>query len=364
MDIAYTLKNASERRNEQFKPEGQLSFGQLRTDHMFLIDYENSSWKNPRVVPYANIPIAPGAISIHYGQSLFEGAKAFMHDDGEIYTFRIDKNAKRLNVSADILCMPSLDEEMQMKGIHALIDVDRLWFPLQDGASLYIRPFMFATEDSLGVHPSGKYIFCVILSPSGAYYPAGFTKPIKLLITKKFHRAVSGGTGAAKASGNYAASLKAGEFAKKFGASQVLFLDSENKYIEEAGAMNHFHVEKDGTVVIPEFTDTILKSITSESIIELQKKIGLKVVQKRVLLDEFIESVKSGDIVEAGGFGTAAVISPVGEYVFEDGSSITVGDGKVGKFAKQIYEYYVGVQTGKIKGPDGWLKKVEINNLG
>jgi branched-chain amino acid aminotransferase len=362
MQIDYKLKSKSDRRSEPFKPTSTLSFGQLRTDHMFLVNYEDSKWQNARIVPYSDIPVPPGAIAIHYGQALFEGAKAFMHDDGEIYTFRIDKNAKRLNISAEILCMPKIDEEVQIKAIHALIDVDRLWFPIQEGASLYIRPFMFATEDSLGVHPSSKYIFGVILSPSGPYYPAGFTKPIKLLITKQFHRAVSGGTGAAKAAGNYAASLRAGEFAKKFGASQVLYLDSENKYIEEAGAMNHFHIEKDGTVVIPEFTDTILRSITSESIIELQDSLGLRVIQKRILLDEFIDKVKSGGIIEAGGFGTAAVISPVGEYVFEDGSSITVGDGKVGKFTKKIYELYTSIQNGKIKGPEGWLKKVERFN--
>ncbi len=357
MEIRYELKK--DRRTEPLVSDKVLPFGVLRTDHMFVMDYEDGEWRNPRIVPYENIEIAPGAITLHYGQAIFEGAKAFQHEDGEIYTFRIDKNAKRMNHSADVVCIPHIPEEVQIEAIHALIDVDRIWFPQQEGASLYIRPFIFATQDSLGVHPSTSYRFMVILSPSGPYYPEGFTKPIKLLITEKFHRAAPGGTGSAKVAGNYAASLKAGEFAKRFGASQVLYLDVTNTYIEEAGAMNHFHITKDGELVIPEFVDTVLRSITSESIMELSDKIGIKSTQKRVKIKEFIEGVKSGEIVEAGGFGTAAVVSPVGEYVFEDGSSLTVGNGEIGELTRRIYEYYTGIQTGKIEAPEGWLRKVE-----
>jgi branched-chain amino acid aminotransferase len=283
-----------------------------------------------------------------------------MHDDGEIYTFRIDKNAKRLNISSEILCIPEIPEEMQIEAIMSLIDVDRLWFPIQEGASLYIRPFVFATEDALGVRPSKTYTFSVILSPSGPYYADGFTKAIRLLITEKFHRAVSGGTGNSKAAGNYAASLRAGQFAAKFGASQVLYLDASNERIEEVGAMNHFHITKEGTIVIPEFTDTILKSITSESIIELNKEVlGHDVKQDTIYIKDFVEQVKSGDIIEAGGFGTAAVISPVGSYVFEDNTIITVGNGEVGEINKHIYQIYTDIQTGKRTAPSGWLKKVE-----
>ncbi len=357
MDIKYELKK--ERRTEALEPKEPLPFGVLRTDHMFIMDYEDGEWQNARIVPYGDIPIAPGAITLHYGQAIFEGAKAFCHEDGEIYTFRIDKNAKRMNISADIVCIPNIPEEFQIEAIHSLIDVDRLWFPKQEGASLYIRPFIFATQDSLGVHPSNSYKFMVILSPSGPYYPAGFTKPIKLLITEKFHRAAPGGTGSSKAAGNYAASLRAGEFAKQFGASQVLYLDTTNTYIEEAGAMNHFHIKKDGEVIIPEFVDSVLRSITSESIMELSDRLNMKVTQERVKIKEFIEDVKTKNIIEAGGLGTAAVISPVGEYVFEDGSSLVVVDGNIGENTKKIYEYYTGIQTGKIEAPDGWLKKVE-----
>jgi branched-chain amino acid aminotransferase len=306
--------------------------------------------------------MSPGAITLHYGQAIFEGAKAFMHDDGEIYAFRIDKNAKRLNVSGEILCIPPIDEDIQIEAISALIDVDRLWFPIQEGASLYIRPFIFATEDALGVRPSNSYTFCVILSPSGPYYADGFNKAIRLLITEKFHRAVSGGTGTSKAAGNYAASLRAGQFAAKYGASQVLYLDANNEKIEEVGAMNHFHILKDGTIIIPEFTDTILKSITSESIIELGKEnLGLDVKQETVFLRDFVDKVSSGEIIEAGGFGTAAVISPVGSYIFEDESVITVGNGEVGELNKKIYKIYTDIQTGKAEPPKDWLFKIERN---
>ncbi len=359
MEIKYELKDKSQRRTEPLKPNEPLPFGVLRTDHMFIMDYEDGQWKNARIVPYGDIPIAPGATTLHYGQAIFEGVKAFQHDDGEIYTFRLDKNAQRMNRSADILCIPNIPEEIQIEAVHALIDIDRLWFPHQEGASLYIRPFIFATQDSLGVHPSSSYKFMVILSPSGPYYPAGFTKPIKLLITEKFHRAAPGGTGSSKAAGNYAASLKAGEFAKEFGASQVLYLDTTNIYIEEAGAMNHFHITREGDVVIPEFVDSVLRSITSESIIELADTLNINVTQKRVKIKEFIEAVKNKNITEAGGLGTAAVISPVGEYVFEDATSITVGNGEVGEVTKKIYEYYTGIQTGKVEAPKGWLQKVE-----
>ncbi|WP_076541918.1 branched-chain amino acid aminotransferase [Shewanella sp. UCD-KL21] len=359
MDIKYNLKAASSRRTEQFKPEGNVGFGNLRTDHMFLMDYRDGQWCDPRIEPYAPFEMAPGAIALHYGQSIFEGAKAFKHDDGEIYTFRLDKNAQRLNTSADILCIPNLDEDIQLQAINALIDVDRLWFPMQDGACLYIRPFIFATEDRLSVSPSLNFTFCVILSPSGAYYADGVNKAIRLLISKKFHRAVSGGTGASKAAGNYAASLRAGQAAAEYGAAQVLYLDANNKQIEEVGAMNHFHILKDGTVIIPTFTDTILKSITSQSMLEIGHLLGCEVRQETIMLDKFIADIEAGEIVEAGGFGTAAVVSPVGSYIFEDGRIVTVGDGEVGPCIKRIYQIFTQLQNGELEGPEGWVKRVE-----
>lgn len=358
MDIIYNLKPASERRTTAFTPVDEIGFGKLRTDHMFVMDYVDGQWQSPRIEAYSSFEMAPGAMVLHYGQAVFEGAKAFQHQDGEIYTFRLDKNAERLNRSADILCIPQLPEGVMLDAVNALIDVDRLWFPKQEGACLYIRPFIFATEDRLSVSPSIKYTFCVMLSPSGAYYADGVNNAIRLLITTKYHRAVSGGTGSSKAAGNYAASLRAGKEAAEYGAAQVLYLDASNTQIEEVGAMNHFHILKDGTVIIPKFTDTILKSITSQSIIELAELLGCEVRQETVMLDKFIADIESGEIIEAGGFGTAAVVSAVGSYIFEDGRVITVGDGKVGQHVNKIYQLYTDIQQGRVNAPDSWVKLV------
>ena len=358
MKIRYDLKPAAQRRTTPFKPEGPLSFGQLRTDHMFLMDFEDGGWRDPRIVPYGPFSLDPGAVVLHYSQEIFEGAKAFKHADGEIYAFRIDKNAERMNRSAPGVCMPTLAAEDQVQAILALLDVERLWFPEQEGASLYIRPFMIGTQDSLGVKPSNRYLYCVFLSPSGPYYPKGFTEPIKLLISRRYHRAAPGGTGALKTGGNYAASLRAGEAAHDLGASQVLFLDTTDTYIEEAGAMNHFHVTRDGALVIPTFTDTILRSVTSESVLALGKAaLGVETVQARIPLEPFLDGLRSGTITEAGGFGTAAVVSPVGAYVFEDKTEVKVGAGAIGPHTRRVYEAVTGIQRGTRPAPAGWMFK-------
>lgn len=358
MKIRYDLKPAAQSRTAPFKPEGPLSFGQLRTDHMFLMDHVDGSWRDPRIVPYGPFSLDPGAVVLHYSQEIFEGAKAFKHADGEIYAFRIDKNAERMNRSAPGVCMPTVPAADQVEAILALLDVDRLWFPEQDGASLYIRPFMIGTQDSLGVKPSNRYLFCVFLSPSGPYYPKGFTEPIKLLISRRFHRAAPGGTGALKTGGNYAASLRAGVAAHDLGASQVLFLDTTDTFIEEAGAMNHYHVTRDGKLVIPTFTDTILRSVTSESVLALGKAaLGVETVQERIPLNAFLDGLKSGAITEAGGFGTAAVVSPVGAYVFEDKTEVKVGGGAIGPHTRRVYEVVTGIQRGSKPAPAGWLFK-------
>lgn len=355
MDIRYELLDKSQRKTPPAKTEG---FGVIRTNHMFLADYKDGQWGNMRIVPYAPIGLMPGAVSLHYGQTIFEGGKAFMHQDGEIYVFRFDKNAQRLNHSANVTLMPNCPAELQTEGLQRLIDVEREWCPTEPESSLYIRPFMFATDDSLAVHSSSAYTFCIILSPSGPYYTGGFSKAITLLITDKYHRAVSGGTGTAKTGGNYAASLRPAEYAFQHGADQVLYLDAENKHIEEVGTMNHYHVLDDGTIIIPKFNGSVLASITSTSVLELAAQGKVKARQETIEIDAFIAGLKSGKIIEAGGFGTAAVVSPVGKYIFEDGSSIIVGDGKVGKYSREIYELYSGMQTGKVPAPEGWLTKV------
>jgi len=360
MRIRYELKPRQQRRNSPFRPKGALSFGQLRTDHMFLMDYVDGAWVDARIVPYGPLSLAPGAVALHYAQEIFEGAKAFLHDDGEIYAFRIDKNAARMNRSAAGVCMPAVPEADQVQAILALLDVERLWAPHQEGASLYIRPFMIGTQDSLGVKPSARYLYCVFLSPSGPYYPAGFQEPVKLLVTRRFHRAAPGGTGAFKTGGNYAASLMAGEVAHEHGASQVLYLDTSDRYVEEAGSMNHFHVTRSGTLVIPSFTDTILRSVTSESVLELgERALGVAVRQERVEFAPFLAGVEDGSVSEAGGFGTAAVVSAVGAYVFEDGREVKVGDGRIGPTTRKVYEVLTGIQRGQVQGPEGWLQRVE-----
>ncbi len=336
----------------------ELGFGALRTNHMFLMNYREGEWRNPRIIPYGPIEMMPGAMCLHYGQTLFEGIKAFRHPDGEIYIFRPDKNAERLNHSAGILCMPAIPADLQLEALDRLIDVERDWCPSVPESSLYIRPFMFAVQDALGVKPSNEYIFCIMLSPSGPYYSGGVSHAIRLLISTYYHRAVTGGTGSSKAGGNYAASLRAAEAAYAKGCSQVLYLDATNTCLEEAGAMNHFHVLADGTFIIPEFNDSILRSVTSMSVLELAAAGKIKARTEHVALKDFLAGLKSGAIVEAGGFGTAAVVSPVGGYLMEDGSEFTVGDGKVGKHSLALYSRYSDIQTGRAPAPEGWLRKV------
>ena len=352
--IRYELLPADKRGTP---PREVKDFGTIRTDHMFVVDYRDGGWRDPRIVPYAPFSLMPGAMGLHYGQTLFEGGKAFRHADGEIRAFRPDENAKRLNRSAEIIMMPTIPEALQVEGLLRLLDVERRWCPADPEASMYVRPFMFAVQDQLGVKPSNTYIYCIMLSPSGRYYKGGM-RAVKLLITEKFHRAVSGGTGAAKTGGNYAASLRAAEYAHSVGADQVLYLDAANTTIEEAGTMNHYHVMADGTFVIPEFGDSILRSITSVSILELAKRGVCKARQEIIPIEEFIAGVKAGRIIEAGGFGTAAGVSPVGSYQLDSGEEFKVGDGGIGQHSRKLYEYYTGIQTGKIPAPEGWLEQV------
>ncbi len=349
--IRYDLLPAAKRGTP---PAEVKDFGAVRTDHMFVVDYKDGGWHDPRIVPYGSFSIMPGAIGLHYGQTIFEGGKAFLHPDGEVRAFRIDENARRLNRSAEIIMMPPVPEDLQVEGMLRLLDVERRWCPADPDASMYIRPFMFATQDKLGVKPADSYIYCVMLSPSGRYYK-GEMRAVKLLVTTKFHRAVSGGTGAAKTGGNYAASLRAAEHAHRAGADQVLYLDASNTTIEEAGTMNHYHVTRDGTFVIPEFGDSILRSITSLSILELAKRGVCKAKLAVIPIKDFLADVKAGRIIEAGGFGTAAGVSPVGAYLLDDGTEIKVGDGGIGKYSRELYDHYTGIQKGKIPAPEGWL---------
>jgi branched-chain amino acid aminotransferase len=355
MHFRYQLLEKNRRKT---LPPGVPPFGALRTNHMFVADYEQGAWIDPRIVPYEPFSLMPGAVCLHYGQTIFEGAKGFRHADGELHLFRIEKNFARMNHSANILCLPEIPPELQREALLCLLDLERDWCPTEPESSLYIRPFMFGRSDSIGVKPSASCVFCIILSPSGPYYRGGFSKPLRLLISTQFHRAVSGGTGTAKCGGNYAASLRAAAYAESKGASQVLYLDASNRYLEEVGTMNHYHVLKDGTFVIPEFNDSILRSITSESVLELAALGKIKARCEKSELTDFLDKIKAGEIIEAGGFGTAAVISPVGSYLLESGEILAVGDGHIGEHSRALYKLYTDMQNGLAPAPDGWLTKV------
>ena len=367
LEISYQLKQDRERRREPFVPEGRLPFGELRSDHLFLMDYGDGKWHSPRIVPYAPYPKWPGANQ--YGQAIFEGSKIFQHGNGELYGFRLGDNVARQNHSSRLACIPEIPEEDQMQAIEALADVDRLWFPLDkdgaplDGASLYVRPYVEATEDFLGVRPSAEYLYGVFLSPSGSYYPEGFNSAVTFYLTNRFKRVAPNGMGSGKFGGSYGASLRAGEAAHEVGAKQVLYTDVNNEYLEEAGAMNHYHVTADGEVVIPTFNDNILRSITSCSFLALEDRLGHRVVQRKIKIKEFLEGILGGSITEDGGLGTAAAVTPIGGYVQDIDESllreIPVGDEKIGPVSRKMYELLTGIQTGKLEAPPGWLKEVE-----
>ncbi|HLC66071.1 MAG TPA: branched-chain amino acid aminotransferase [Candidatus Nanoarchaeia archaeon] len=368
MNIDYRLKPRAQRLRDQLHPNADLPFGSIPSDHIFLMDYANGTWGNARIVPDGSleaggIPLSMTAIALGYAQSVFEGAKAFRHPDGEVYLFRFDENANRMNRSADRMCLPQIPLDLQLEAAHALVDVDRLWLPEREGHSLYLRPQLFGTESSAAVRSSVSHTFGITLFPSGPYFPGGFGRMISLWITDQFHRAVPGGTGGIKASANYGPCLYPQRLAKeRYGCAQVLYLDVTNTFIEEAGAMNHYHVTADGAVVIPTFTDTILPSITARSVLELlaEGRIpGLRGDQRHIPINEFIAHVRRGKITEAGGFGTAAVVAPVEDYaLFDCGDRLPVQQ-KAGPQSKAIYDLLTGIQSGIQEPPLGWLQKVE-----
>ena len=377
MDIQYDLLPKSERLQQQFEQKEPLGFGGLVSDHMFLMDHSNGEWHSPRIVPYGpfevvdtanhvnRVNVMPNMATLHYSQTIFEGVKAFQHPDGELYTFRLDENVNRLNHSAREMCMAEIPEEVQLEGINALLDVERLWMPQQDNASIYIRPFMFGTGGFLGVKPSSDYVFCTFLSPSGAYFPDGFS-PIKLMLTDKHKRVAPKSVGTAKTGGNYAASLKAAERAKEFGAKQVLYMDATDRFIEETGAMNVYMVTRDGEIIIPQFTDTILESITSRSFLELGDRLGHPVLQEQVSALDFVTDIALGEITETGGLGPEATVAPVGSFIMDLGErkrtrvrEMVVGDGQVGSVSTEMYALLTGIQTGEVEDTKDWMQKVE-----
>ena len=338
------------------QPGDKLPFGHIFTDHMFIMNYtEGKGWHDARIVPYQNISLSPASMVFHYGQEMFEGLKAYKGADGNAYLFRPDMNAKRANVSNDRLCIPNIPEEDFVEAIKALVELEKDWIPSDPGTSLYIRPFVIATDDFLGVAPSKTYLFMIILSPSGAYYASGL-KPVGIWIEDEYVRAVRGGIGYAKTGGNYAASLIAQNKAHDSGYSQVLWLDGvERKYIEEVGAMNIFF-KINGKVVTPMLTGSILPGITRNSVLHLCNQWGLPTEERRISVDELITAFKNGEVEEIFGTGTAAVISPVGKLRYKD-EIFTVNDNQIGELTQKLYDTITGIQTGKLDDPYGWRVK-------
>ncbi|MDX8046241.1 branched-chain amino acid aminotransferase [Gracilibacillus sp. S3-1-1] len=345
--------------NVKEKPASdQLSFGKYFTDHMFIQDYTpDKGWHNARIKPYEPLILDPAAIVFHYGQTVFEGLKAYRTEDNTIQLFRPDKNMERLNHSNDRLCIPQIDEEFAIDAIKQLVEIDQDWVPNAPGTSLYIRPFIISTEPYLGVAPSANYQFIVILSPVGAYYAEGIN-PVKIAVENQFVRAVKGGTGEAKTAGNYASSLKAQEQVASEGYAQVLWLDGvEKKYIEEVGSMNVFF-KVNGEVITPELNGSILEGVTRNSVIELLKSWDIPVTERKITMQELNDHYEKGELEEAFGSGTAAVISPVGELAWE-GKKMVINNGDTGEIAKRLYDVLTGIQYGKENDPFDWLVKVK-----
>ena len=294
---------------------------------------------------------------LHYGQEVFEGLKAYRTEDGRILLFRPDRNMARLNSSNERLCIPAIDEAFAVEAIKKLVSVDQDWIPTAEGTSLYIRPFIFATEAQVGVHPAQELLFAIILSPVGAYYPEGLN-PVKIYVEDKYVRAVRGGMGYTKTGGNYAASLKAQDEAEKVGYTQVLWLDGvERKYIEEVGTMNVFFVIDD-EIITPELQGSILPGVTRMSCIELLKKQGYKVSERRLSIEEVAKAADAGKLKEAFGSGTAAVISPIGELKWDE-KVMTINNGEIGTISQHLYDTLTGIQWGKLPDPYGWTVEVK-----
>ncbi len=337
--------------------ENNLPFGCTFSDHMFVMNYsEGKGWHDARIVPYAPFQIDPAAMCLHYGQTVFEGMKAYRAADGRILLFRPEENYLRMNVSNERLCIPPVDVDFCVEATKKLVEVEKEWVPHVPNTSLYLRPFVIATEPHLGVKVADEYLFFILCSPSGPYYPEGLN-PVKIYVETNYVRAVKGGTGMAKTGGNYASSLKAGEEAHRQHYSQVLWLDGvEKKYIEEVGAMNIFFVIGDEAVT-PMLSGSILSGITRKSVVELLKKEGYQVSERRVSIQEIEDAYDKGLLKEVFGTGTAAVISPVGELKVGD-KVMQINDGKIGQLSQHLYNTLTAIQWGKIEGPKGWSIEV------
>ena len=330
-----------------------LPFGKVYTDHMFVADFKNSKWQNFKIVPYGPMPVGPATPAIHYGQSIFEGIKAFATNSGEALVFRPQDNLKRMNVSAERMCMPSLSEELFMEGMSTLIDIDRNWIPKAEGCSLYIRPFMFSSDEYIGIRPSDNFTFMIILSPTGPYY----STPVKVKIETHYTRAVEGGTGFAKAGGNYGGSLYPAKLAQDQGYHQLIWTDGkEHKYVEESGTMNVMFVMND-TLVTPALSDSILHGITRDSVLKLARHWGMKVEERKISVEELVNGLKDGKVTEAFGAGTAATIAHI-DLIGHEGKDYKLPPVENRKFANKVYHELNLLKRGLAPDPFNWIFRV------
>ncbi len=354
-----TVTQAPENRRRQRPKSGEkLGFGNLFSDHMFLMDYTSGKgWENARIVPYGPISLDPSAMVLHYGQEIFEGMKAYYARDGAVCLFRPDRNAERMNRSAARMCLPEIPVEDQLAAIRGLVRLDREWIPRDEGASLYIRPTMIATEAGLGVRPSAEVLYFIITGPVGAYYPRGFD-PVRILVEEQYVRASKGGVGEAKTGGNYAASLLAAKNAKALGFDQVLWLDAgQRSFVEEVGTMNIFFL-LGGELVTPPLSGSILPGVTRDTVLTLAREWKIPVAERPVEIDEVLKGAADGTLSEAFGSGTAAVISPVGSFCYR-GREVAVNGGKAGELAVRLFREITGIQYGEIEDRHRWIHRVE-----
>ncbi|MDR1870900.1 MAG: branched-chain amino acid aminotransferase [Deltaproteobacteria bacterium] len=338
--------------------EANLRFGDIYSDHMFLMDYFAGQWRNPRIEPFGPLVLSPAAMVLHYSQTIFEGLKCYRHPNGRLALFRPKDNFRRFNVSAERMSIPPLDETFLLAALKELLKIDGHWTPRHPEASLYIRPFVIATEPHLGVRPAKEYLFLIITGPVGPYYKEGFA-PIKIYVESFYTRSAPGGLGGVKAGASYASSLLATEKAAQKGFTQLLWLDSVNhRFIEEVGSMNMFFVLDGKIVTSPLSSGTILPGITRASVLTVAQKLGVPAEERPLAIDELIEAIKSGRLTEAFGSGTAAVISPVGLLSYQE-KDYQVADGQVGKITQSLYDELVGIQYGHKPDPYGWVELLD-----
>ncbi|MGE0587494.1 MAG: branched-chain amino acid aminotransferase [Cyclobacteriaceae bacterium] len=330
-----------------------IPFGKVYSDHMFMADYKEGQWQNFRIVPYGYMPMSPATPALHYGQSIFEGLKAYKNESGEALVFRPLANWKRMNVSAERMCMPTIPEELFLDGMNTLIDLDRQWIPSTDGSSLYIRPFMFSADEYIGIKPSDNFTFMIITCPVGAYY----STPVKVRIEQHYTRAAEGGTGFAKAGGNYGGALYPAKLAQQDGYHQLIWTDGkEHKYVEESGTMNVMFVIDD-TLVTPALGDSILRGITRDSVLSLARHWGMKVEERKVSVDELVDGLKSGRVKEAFGAGTAATIAHI-ELIGHNGEDYYLPPIEKREFSNKVFRELDLMKRGLSPDPFDWVYKV------